>query len=66
MRGGTMNNYHLITGPEAEALSKEELRNMYNDVVETIHDLQMRLHEINEENDLLWEDYEELSNKYYG
>ena len=61
-----MNNYHLITGPEAEALSKEELRNMYNDVVETIHDLQMRLHEINEENDLLWEDYEELSNKYYG
>ncbi len=61
-----MNNYHLITGPEAEALSKEELRNMYNDAVETIHDLQMRLHEINEENDLLWEDYEELSNKYYG
>ena len=39
---------------------------MYNDAVETIHDLQMRLHEINEENDLLWEDYEELSNKYYG
>ena len=66
MRGGTMNNYHLSTGPEAEALSKEELRNMYNDAVETIHDLQMRLHEINEENDLLWEDYEELSNKYYG
>ena len=61
-----MNNYHLITGPEAEALSKEELRNMYNDAVETIHDLQLRLHEINEENDLLWEDYEELSNKYYG
>lgn len=61
-----MNNYHIITGPEAEALSKEELRNMYNDAVETIHDLQMRLHEINEENDLLWEDYEELSNKYYG
>ena len=61
-----MNNYHLITGPEAEALSKEELRNMYNDAVETIHYLQMRLHEINEENDLLWEDYEELSNKYYG
>lgn len=23
-----MNNYHLITGPEAEALSKEELRNV--------------------------------------
>lgn len=61
-----MNNYHLITEPEAEALPKEELRNMYNDAIETIHDLQMRLHEINEENDLLWEDYEELSNKYYG
>ena len=61
-----MNNYHLITGPEAEAQSKEELRNMYNDAVETIHDLQTRLHEINEENDHLWEDYEEFSNKYYG
>ena len=39
---------------------------MYNDASETIWLLQMRLNELRNENEQLWESYEEISDKLYG
>ena len=43
---------------------KYKLLTMYNDAIETI--LQMRLNELRNENEQLWESYEEISDKLYG
>lgn len=58
--------YKLITNEEAGALSVPQLIEMYNDAVETIWYLQKRLNELSEENDALWDDYEDLADHLYG
>ena len=47
-------------------LTPARILEMYNDAIETIWLLQMRLNELRNENESLWESYEEVSDKLYG
>ena len=61
-----MNTYTMIKNEEIEKLTKEHLAAMYNDAVETIWHLNIRLRELIDENESLWESYDKLSNELYG
>lgn len=56
--------YKLLTKEQLYNLTPARILEMYNDAIETI--LQMRLNELRNENEQLWESYEEISDKLYG
>ena len=58
-------SYKLITTEEADFLSVLQLAEMCNDAVETTWYLQKRLIEFSEENNTLWGDQEDLSDRLY-
>ncbi len=58
--------YEMITKEQEDSLSNDQLIKMYNEAVETIWYLQKQLKELSEENERLWDDYEELSDHLYG
>ena len=60
------NDYHMLRLEEAKKYQKAQLREMYNDAVETIWELQRVKQELKEEIDLWQKAYEEVSNKLYG
>ena len=60
------NDYHMLRLEEAKKYQKAQLREMYNDAVETIWELQRIKQELKEEMDLWQKAYEEVSNKLYG
>lgn len=59
-------NYKLLTKEQLYNLTPARILEMYNDAIETIWLLQMRLNELRNENEQLWESYEEISDKLYG
>ena len=61
-----MNSFAMLTEEQAAALSREQLVAMYNEAVEMIWFLEIRVKQLSEENDSVWESYEELSNQYFG
>ena len=61
-----MNSFTMLTEERAAALSREQLVAMYNDAVEMIWFLEIRVKQLSEENDSDWKSYEELSNRYFG
>lgn len=61
-----MNTYTMIKNEEIENLTKEHLAAMYNDAVGTIWHLNIRLRELIDENESLWESYDKISNELYG
>ena len=60
------NDYHMLRLEEAKKYQKAQLREMYNDAVETIWELQRIKQELKEEIDLWQKAYEGVSNKLYG
>lgn len=60
------NDYHMLRLEEAKKYQKAQLREMYNDAVETIWELQRIKQELKKEIDLWQKAYEEVSNKLYG
>ena len=58
--------YKLLTKEQLYNLTPARILEMYNDAIETIWLLQMRLNELRNENESLWESYEEVSDKLYG
>ena len=60
------NDYHMLRLEEAKKYQKAQLREMYNDAVETIWELQRIKQELKEEIDLWQKAYEEVGNKLYG
>ena len=58
--------YKLLTKKQLYNLTPARILEMYNDAIETIWLLQMRLNELRNENEQLWESYEEISDKLYG
>ena len=60
-----MNSFTMLTKESSETLSREQLVSMYNDAVEMIWFLESRVRQLSEENDSVWESYEELSNRYF-
>ena len=60
------NEYHMLRLEETKKYQKAQLREMYNDAVETIWELQRIKQELKEEIDLWQKAYEEVSNKLYG
>ena len=60
-----MKRYDMIRPEDADTLTREDLIAMYNDAVEEIWDLSRRCQQLLEENDLLWDDYEDLSDQLY-
>ena len=61
-----MNSFTMLTEERAAALSREQLVAMYNEAVEMIWFLEIRVKQLSEENDSVWKSYEELSNWYFG
>lgn len=61
-----MNSFTMLTEERAAALSREQLVAMYNDAVEMIWFLEIKVKQLSEENDSVWKSYEELSNRYFG
>ena len=51
---------------EARNPFPEQLVSMYNDAVEMIWFLESRVRQLSEENDSVWESYEELSRQHFG
>ena len=60
------NDYHMLRLEETKKYQKAQLREMYNDAVETIWELQRIKQELKKEIDLWQKAYEEVSNKLYG
>ena len=60
------NDYHMLRLEEAKKYQKAQLREMYNDAVETIWELQRIKQELKKEIELWQKAYEEVSNKLYG
>ena len=60
------NDYHMLRLEETKKYQKAQLREMYNDAVETIWELQRIKQELKEEIDFWQKAYEEVSNKLYG
>ena len=60
-----MNSFTMLTEELSEALSREQLVSMYNDAVEMIWFLESRVRQLSEENDSVWESYEELSRQHF-
>ena len=58
--------YDMIGSEELRTISKEELATRYNDAVETIWIYQGKINELKTENDLLFDDYDHVSNLLYG
>lgn len=58
--------YDMIDSEELKTISKEELAARYNDAVETIWIYQGKINELKTENDLLFDDYDHVSNLLYG
>lgn len=56
-----MSEYSMITEKSARRLTKKELIKMYNNAVEEIWSLQERKQLLSEENDMLWETYDEIT-----
>lgn len=50
----------------SEISDKEKLIKMYNEAVETIWYLENKIRTLNPENELLWQSYEELSDRLFG
>jgi len=61
-----MNSFTTLDSDRAAALSREQLISMYNEAVETIWFLEFRVKQLSEENDAVWESYEELSRQHFG
>ena len=61
-----MNSFTMLTEERSADLSREQLVSMYNDAVEMIWFLESRVRQLSEENDSVWESYEELSRQYFG
>ena len=58
--------YKLLTKEQLYNLTPARILEIYNDAIETIWLLQMRLNGLRNENEQLWESYEEISDKLYG
>ena len=61
-----MNSFTMLTEERAAALSREQLVAMYNDAIEMIWFLEIKVKQLSEENDSVWKSYEELSSRYFG
>ena len=61
-----MRTYDMILQENIPLVSKERLAEMYNDAVEEIWYLFRRNAELHEENEMLWNTNEELSNQLFG
>ena len=61
-----MNSFTMLTKESSETLSREQLVSMYNDAIEMIWFLESRVRQLSEENDSVWESYEEISRQYFG
>lgn len=61
-----MKTYKTITLEQAGELSLNSLVQNYNDAIETIWHLQNKLSEQMQENEQLWQAYEEISDELYG
>ena len=61
-----MNSFTMLTEERSADLSREQLVSMYNDAVEMIWFLESRVRQLSEENDSVWESYEEISRQYFG
>lgn len=61
-----MKTYKTITLEQAGELSLNSLVQNYNDAIETIWHLQNKLSEQIQENEQLWQAYEEISDELYG
>lgn len=61
-----MNNFTMLTEERSADLSREQLVSMYNDAIEMIWFLESRVRQLSEENDSVWESYEELSRQHFG
>ena len=60
-----MNSFTMLTEEQAAALSREQLVSMYNDAVEMIWFLEFRVKQLSEENESVWESYEEVNSRYF-
>ena len=56
--------YKLLTKEQLYNLTPARILEMYNDAIETIWLLQMRLNELRNENEQLWESYEESQTSF--
>lgn len=56
-----MSEYSMINEKSARRLTKKELIEMYNNAVEEIWSLQDRKQILSDENDMLWEAYDEIT-----
>lgn len=56
----------MINAATLEAVTKEHLADMYNEAIETIWLLEQRINELTEENEAVWESYEEVSSRLFG
>ncbi len=56
-----MSEYSMINEKSARRLTKKELIEMYNNAVEEIWSLQERKQILSDENDMLWEAYDEIT-----
>ena len=61
-----MSIYEMITLEHAESIFLKCLISKRNDAIETIWHLQRKLHELQQENELLKKSYEEISIQLYG
>ena len=61
-----MNKYHMITLEQASSISLKELIDMYNDAIETIWYYHQKIETLMEENDSIWEAYEDIADELYG
>ena len=61
-----MSSFTMLTKERAAALSRKQLVSLYNEAVEVIWFLEFRVKQLSDENDSLWESYEELSSQHFG
>ena len=59
-------DYHQITDDEAAGMTKEHLVFLYNDAVEMIWHLNVRILQLQEENEAVWKAYDDISDQYFG
>ena len=61
-----INDFNRISEADAAGMTKEQLISMYNDAVETIWALEESIRELRDENEDVWDAYDEICNKYFG
>ena len=61
-----MKQYEMIKKEDLDKISKEELLNKYNDVVESTWLYLEKIHELTKENEALMYDYDKVSEQLYS